>query len=193
MNSGVKHLGLRGLYKGLGVVVMCLLVAGCSKPPPPKPVTLPAPPPGPAAPPTPPTEQMRVIYVPAVVKGEQKVRIEKIRIPKGAPPYEPVNKLLDASVDGKRVYPKGTRVFKITDDGKGHVTLLLTKQIRDYTGGTSEEAAAVNALVLTVEETYPGTKSVMIAAEDGGLETLGGASDLTIPQIPDRTMVAIPR
>ncbi|MCC6483843.1 MAG: GerMN domain-containing protein [Armatimonadetes bacterium] len=171
-----------------------LFGAGCTHQPPQPPPSAPAAPrPKPPAPPAAPVERTSVIYLPSVVNGEQKVSAEKVTLPEDAPKYEPVNKVLEAQAGGKRFYPEGTHVSSVKDDGKGHLTLVLTDQIRNFTGGTSEEAAAVNALVLTLAESYPGTKSVRIVSDSGEMETLGGAADLTIPQIPDRTMVVIPK
>ena len=164
-----------------------IFAAGCAQPPP----TSVAPRPGPSAhkPAPAPAEESAVIYVPAVSGGEMMLARKTVDLPEGAGKRAAIQALLDTESEGRRIYPAGTRVVSFASSSAGEATLTLSKEIRDYSGGSAEEVAAVNALVLTTGEAYPGTKKVRIVAEDGELESLGGHLDLTLPVEPDRRSV----
>lgn len=163
-----------------------ILAAGCAQPPTsvaPR-TAKPAPKPAPA-----PAEESAVIYVPAVSGGELKLARTTVELPAGAGKRAAIQALLDTEAEGRRIYPAGTRVVSFASNSAGEATLTLSKEIRNFSGGSAEEAAAVNALVLTTVEAYPNTKKVRIVAEDGELESLGGHLDLTMPVEPDRRSV----
>ena len=165
----------------VGIVI---LAAGC-------PATTSVIPPGPSAHKSAPApaEESAVIYVPAVSGDELKLARKTVELPEGAGGRGAIQALLDTEAEGRRIYPAGTRVVSFASSSTGEATLTLSKEIRDYSGGSDEEAAAVNALVLTTVEAYPGTKNVRIVAEDGDIESLGGHLDLTLPVEPDRRSV----
>ncbi len=180
------------ILRSVLVVALAVMLGGCAKPPAPSHTT----------PPRPPTVRIdddgaslpqAWIYIPKMVGGELKISPEKAVLPENAGKYAALDMLLDHTIDGHRIFPKGVRVVSVKVDGKGVGSLVLSKEIRNYTGGTTEESAAVNSLVLTTIERFPKVKQVRILAEDGELETLGGGADLTIPVQPDRNMIVSAR
>lgn len=163
-----------------------LLVAGCAEPPgtpvAPRPeVTRPRPEPS--------STVSAHIYLPTVSGGELRLARTKVELPAGSGKRDVIQELLEARPGGQRIFPAGTKVLSYSASSAGEATLTLSNEIRNYSGGSAEEAAAVNALVLTTAEVYPDTRTVRIKAADGELESLGGHLDLTVPLKPDRTSV----
>lgn len=171
-------------YKWLVLLAAAGAVAGCGKTPPPTP-------PAPSAPPHKATANLvkGIIYIPTVVNGETRLAERLVTVKnKGAVKREVLQTLLDAEIGVKRIFPIGSKVLSIGIDTNGTAHVDLSKEIRAFSGGSDEEAGAVNAIALTVAH-FRGVKRVKITSEGQELESLGGHIDLTIPVVPDKTMV----
>lgn len=132
----------------------------------------------------------RLLYLPTVIDTELRLRPVAREFPESmSGGKEVMQALMNAHLDGTRIFPKGTRVLAFTVDNAGVATVDLSSAIRTYSGGSDQEAGAVNAIVLTAAQ-FPGVKLVKITCEGQEMESLGGHSDLTIPQEPDTSMVA---
>lgn len=178
------------LFLAAGAAIAVSTLGGCGKGP------LPAPPAEsfkPLAPVPAPHREARVkrlLYLPTVIDTELRLRPVTREFPESmSGGKEVMQALMDAHLDGTRIFPKRTRVLAFTVDQSGVATVDLSSAIRTYSGGSDQEAGAVNAIVLTAAQ-FPGVKLVKITCEGQEMESLGGHSDLTIPQEPDTSMVA---
>lgn len=129
------------------------------------------------------------IYVPDFSRDEMAFRSRKVELPRTASaPRDILQALVDAKVDDQPLFPAGTRVMLFRVDDKGVGVVDLSPEVRKFSGSSFEEAAVVNALALTASQ-FQNVKSVLITVDGMELESLGGHLDLTVPVVPDKSLI----
>ena len=130
------------------------------------------------------------IYVPDFSQEDLVLKPRKVALPESASaPRDVLQALVDAEVDGQPLFPAGTRVMLFRVDDKGVGVVDLSPEVRKFSGSSFEEAAVVNALALTASQ-FQNVKSVLITVDGMELESLGGHLDLTVPAVPDKSLIA---
>lgn len=166
----------------------CVWISGCA-PPPTNVAPVPAKPQAPKPAPSGKTVSV-TIYLPSDKGDGSQMEARKVSLPADASgPKARVQAVLDASVGGERLFPKGSKALSVDYDDKGLATVDLSSEIKSFAGGSSKEAAAANALALTAASGDKGAKEVLFKCEGQELESLGGHLDLTVPVEVDRSLI----
>lgn len=170
-------------------ITICMVASGCAKKP--APTATPIPPPA-----TPPSQnnfseggEVIRIYLPMLEGDEIRLQAKEVRMDKTDAPLKPaLEKLIEAKVQEKSLFPEGTKINSVSIKD-GIASIDFNEAFTTFDGGSSEEAALLNAIAFTATQ-FPTVKSVKITAEGKDLETLGGHADLTIPLQPDKALLA---
>ncbi len=174
-------------FRLLVFLAAAALAGGCAAP---RPQRAPETPGGGIPAPEKPAAEARVtIFVPVLVNDEMRLERRSVAVTSARPgPKEALEALLDYRIAGQRMFPEGARVLDFSVDKDGVAVVDLSPEIQEYSGGSMEEAGALNALVMTAAQ-YDGVKSVRFLCDGKEMETLGGHADLTVPLVPDRRLL----
>jgi germination protein M len=115
-------------------------------------------------------------------KSGEKLTEKTVKAPnKDAMPEEKALAALNAMAEGDDApLPKGTKALSVKIEGD-LATVDLSKEFKDnFSGGTTEEAQTINAVVNTLGQ-FGGVKKVQFLVEGQKLESLGGGQELTDP------------
>jgi spore germination protein GerM len=115
-------------------------------------------------------------------KDGEKLTEVTVKAPsKEATPEEKALAALSAMAEGEGApLPKGTKALSVKIDGE-LATVDLSKEFREnFSGGSTEEAQTINAVVNTVGQ-FEGVKKVQFLVEGQKVESLGGGQELLDP------------
>ncbi len=125
-----------------------------------------------------PTLPTVTVVTPEVEQGEQKFASTQVKVPEG-------QDALKVSVEHLVItrnspFPKGTRVLSIAET-KNLVTIDFSKElVRNFEGGSSEEAALINSLCKTLEQ-FPEILQLQITVDGKKIESIGEHIDVSQP------------
>lgn len=127
---------------------------------------------------TPPAEPTVVVVTPTVEAGEQKFESNQVKVPEGKDALQvAVEHLL---VTRSSPFPNGTRLLSSKESGE-MVTLDFSKElVRNFEGGSSEEAALLNSLKRTLSQ-FTEISKLQITVEGKKVETIGEHIDVSMP------------
>ncbi len=115
-------------------------------------------------------------------KSGEKLTEKTVKAPsKDATPEEKALAALNAMAEGEGApLPKGTKALSVKIEGE-LATVDLSKEFKDnFSGGSTDEAQTINAVVNTLGQ-FEGVKKVQFLVEGQKLESLGGGQELTDP------------
>ena len=100
---------------------------------------------------------------------------------KDAAPDKKAVEALNGMATGKNSpLPKGTKALSVTFAGD-LATVDLSKEFKEnFSGGSTAEALAINAVTATLGQ-FPGVKKVQFLVEGKKIDALGGGQELTDP------------
>jgi germination protein M len=127
---------------------------------------------------TDPKNEMTTVYT----KSGEKLTEKTVKAPsKDASPEEKALSALNAMAEGEGApLPKGTKALSVKIEGD-LATVDLSKEFKDnFSGGSTDEAQTINAVVNTLGQ-FEGVKKVQLLVEGQKLESLGGGQELTDP------------
>ncbi len=127
---------------------------------------------------TPPTAPTVSVVTPVVEKGEETFVSKEVKVPEGKDALQVAIEHLLVTRDSP--FPSGTRLLGSTEKGS-LVTLDFSKElVRNFQGGSSEEAALLNSLKKTIAQ-FPEISKLQITVEGKKVDSIGEHIDISGP------------
>ena len=122
-----------------------------------------------------------VLRVDSKGDGTTLVATEITSADKDASPEEKAVEALNQMASGKdSPLPQGTKALSVKIEGE-LATVDLSKEFKDnFSGGSTAEALAINAVTATLGQ-FPGVRKVQFLVQGQKIEALGGGQELTDP------------